>query len=101
MFNVISYAFFVMFVGLFLRDWVFLSDIRSSPAYKLVSEPKEADEKTGEVVPLAGKKLEEYRQKHDFLGTILRIAEHNFTTSGIALLLSAAVALISTFIGPL
>lgn len=98
--RILSYAFFVMFVGLFLRDWVFMSDIKTWPSYKLVSEPMGVDEKTGERFPLTGKEHEEFRKKHDFLGTTQSIAGHNFTTSSIALLLSAAIALIDSFLGP-
>jgi hypothetical protein len=100
LFNVISYAFFVLFVGLFLRDWLFITSIKSLPAYKLVSEPKEPNE-GGELAPLAGEKLKEYRQKYYFLYTILRVGECNFTTSGIALILSSAMALVASFFGPI
>jgi len=101
LFRPLSYAVFVTFLGLFLRDWCYIDDIKRLPAYKLIAQPLEADEETGKIVPLIGKKLEEYRKNHDFLGTTLRIAEHNLTTSGIALLVSAAIALIGTFIGPI
>lgn len=91
--RILSYAFFVMFVGLFLRDWVFRSNIRTWPSYQLVSQPSGLDEMTGE-------RKEEFRKKYDFLGTTQRMADHNLTTSSFALLLSAAMALIDTFLGP-
>jgi hypothetical protein len=98
--RVLSLAFFVMFVGLFLRDWFFMRGIKTWPSYKLVAEPIGVDEKTGERVPLTGKEHEESRKKYDFLGTTQRMAEHNLTTSSVALLLSAALALVDAFLGP-
>jgi hypothetical protein len=89
-----------MFVGLFFRDWCFVTNIRRSQAYKLVTEPKEVDENTGKLITITGKKLEEYHEKYDFLGVTLRIGEHNLRTSSIALILSALMALVSSFLGP-
>ena len=68
-----------------------MHDLKKWPSYRLIGQYPLVEK--GQVLPLEGKEKEHHLRNYDSLGAVNRIAEHNFSTSGIALLLSALLAL--------